>query len=137
MFKQSQILLTATLLCGIATSSYAELSAYEEPPVLATKDVLDQDFLVSDLYTIEDDVITRGYTNTYRITSEYGNFTAHGNAMLEKILHEINVIHELDKIKNSEQFSEGLKEGAKIPFRFVKNLITHPVDTVTGVPKGI
>ncbi len=30
-----------------------------------------------------------------------------------------------------------MKAGAKAPFSFMKNLVTHPVDTVSGVPKGL
>ena len=102
MFKQSQLLFAATLLCVIVTSSHADLSLYEVPPILVAKDVLNKDLLESDLYTIENDVTTKGYTNTYRITSNYGDFTAHGKAMLEKRTHEIRAINELEKIMESE-----------------------------------
>lgn len=123
-----------SVLVFIAT---AEETSYETPAIVQAKDVVPQKLLESDLYSIEDEVITYGYTNTYYISSTYGNFTAHGNEMLRERLHEIRAIDELDKIKKSEEFKQGLKEGAKSPFRFVKNLVTHPVDTITGVPKGL
>lgn len=116
---------------------YAGTADYEIPEAISAKDIVPEEILQSDLYSIEDQVVTHGYTNTYRITSSYGNFTAHGNEMLLKLVQEIKAIHELDKIKKSKQFTEGLKEGAKLPFTFVKNLVTHPVSTVSGIPKGL
>ena len=115
MFKQSQLLFAATLLCVIVTSSHADLSLYEVPPILVAKDVLNKDLLESDLYTIENDVTTKGYTNTYRITSNYGDFTAHGKAMLEKRTHEIRAINELEKIMESEKFVKYSNKEVKKP----------------------
>ncbi len=137
MFNHKSVQLFSMLLFCVSSSLAANREAHEVPPILMAEDVIDAKLLESDLYTIDKHVSTRGYTNTYRIKSKFGDFTAHGNAMLETRIHEINVINELDKIKKTEKFSEGLKEGAKTPFRFIKNLVTHPVDTVTGVPKGL
>ena len=113
------------------------LGEYETPLVLQAKDVVPADILESDLYEIQGDVITRGYTNTYQISSKFGEFTVHGNEMLAKRVQEIKAINELDKIKKSDEFKDGVKHAAKSPFSFVKNLVTHPVDTITGVPKGL
>ena len=118
-------------------SSVCAENEYETPLVVQAKDVVPKDLLTSELYEIQSDVITRGYTNTYQINSKYGDFTAHGNEMLLKRIQEIKAIHELDKIKKSEKFEEGVKNAAKSPFKFVKNLVTHPVDTISGVPKGL
>ena len=110
---------------------------YETPQILQAKDVVPQELLKSDLYTIENEVVTHGYTNTYYIDSKFGKFTAHGKEMLNQRVQEIRAINELEKIKKSKKFAEGVKSGAKTPFVFVKNLVTHPVSTVSGVPKGM
>ena len=110
---------------------------YETPQVLQAEDVVPEELLKSDLYTIENEVATHGYTNTYYINSKFGKFTAHGNEMLLQRIQEIRAIQELDNIRKSKKFAEGVKVGAKAPFSFVKSLIMHPVDTISGVPKGL
>ena len=125
------------LIYALTVSSVSAEDEYETPLVVQAKDVVPEDLLKSELYEIQSDVITRGYTNTYQISSEFGEFTAHGNEMLLKRIQEIKAIHELDKIKKSEEFKDGVKTAAKSPFSFVKNLATHPVDTISGIPKGL
>jgi len=137
MKKYNLILVIALFLQGSFSVSFAEQESYEVPQILQAKDVVPEELLKSDLYSIEDEVATRGYTNTYQINSKFGMFTVHGNEMLMQRIQEIRAIQELENIKKSEEFAEGLKEGAKAPFSFVKNLVTHPVDTVSGVPKGL
>lgn len=137
MHKRYLIPVIAFFIFDLLSVSFAELKPYETPLVVQAKDVVPQELLQSDLYTIENNVITHGYTNTYRIHSRFGDFVAHGNEMLRQRLHEIRAIDELEKVKNSKEFIDGVKSGAKLPFSFMKNLVTHPVDTVTGVPKGL
>jgi hypothetical protein len=137
MNKYYLILVVALFLQSLLSASFAEQEPYEVPQILQAKDVVPEDLLKSDLYSIEDEVATRGYTNTYQINSKFGMFTAHGNEMLVQRIQEIRAIQELENIKKSEEFAEGLKAGAKAPFSFVKNLVTHPVDTVSGIPKGL
>ena len=121
---------------GLFTVSIAS-QLYETPQVLQAEDVLPEELLKSDLYTIENEVSTHGYTNTYQINSNFGKFTAHGNEMLFQRIQEIRAIQELDNIRKSKKFAEGVKAGAKAPFSFVKSLILHPVDTISGIPKGL
>ena len=137
MNKYYLLSITAFLLQGLLSVSFAEQEPYEVPQILQAKDVVPEEMLKSDLYTIENEVATHGYTNTYQINSKFGKFTAHGNEMLVQRIQEIRAIQELDNIKKSKEFAEGVKAGAKAPFSFMKNLVTHPVDTVSGVPKGL
>ena len=135
--NKSRFLFSVVVILALIVSFAFSDNEYETPLVVQAKDVVPKDLLNSDLYEIDGDVITRGYTNTYQITSKYGDFTAHGNEMLAKLIQEIKAIDELAKIRNSESFTEGVKSGAKMPFTFVENLATHPVDTLTGIPKGL
>ena len=136
MSKYFLIFTISLVSIGLFTVSIAS-QLYETPQVLQAEDVLPEELLKSDLYTIENEVSTHGYTNTYQINSIFGKFTAHGNEMLFQRIQEIRAIQELDNIRKSKKFAEGVKAGAKAPFSFVKNLIMHPVDTISGVPKGL
>ena len=55
---------------------------------------------------------------------------------MRKLLNEIGAIAALREIKTSKAFGDAVVNTASGPFRFAKNLITNPVDTVTGIPKG-
>ncbi len=137
MYKYYLIPVISLLLQGLLPVCFAEQEPYEVPQILQAKDVVPEELLESDLYTIDNEVVTRGYTNTYQIDSKFGKFTAHGNELLVQRIQEIRAIQELENIKKSKKFAEGVKAGAKAPFSFMKNLVTHPVDTVSGVPKGL
>jgi hypothetical protein len=92
MKKYYLFLVTALLLQGLLPVSFAEQELYEVPQILQAKDVVPEELLKSDLYTIENEVVTHGYTNTYQIDSKFGKFTAHGNEMLIQRIQEIRAI---------------------------------------------
>ena len=52
-------------------------------------------------------------------------------------IQEINTIAKLDKIKKSGSFVDGVKESSGTLLETTKNLIIHPVDTVSGLPTGL
>ena len=103
MYKNLLITVILLFSIGFLKVSFAEQPSYETPQVLQANDVVPGDLLKSDLYTIEDEVVTYGYTNTYQINSKFGIFTAHGNEMLLQRIQEIRAIQELNKIKNSKK----------------------------------
>ena len=127
------------LITGIffSLNAVAETGHYEESKILYANEMLPEEVLDSDLYTIKSEIETEGFTNTYHISSDFGDFVAHGNENLYKVVQEIKAINELSKLKNSDQFVEGAKASAKSPYNFVESLINEPVDTIIGVPEGL
>ena len=53
------------------------------------------------------------------------------------MLNEIQVIASLKEISRTEAFGKSVVHAAKSPLRFGEGLITDPVDTVTGIPRGL
>jgi hypothetical protein len=43
----------------------------------------------------------------------------------------------MEEVEQTDTFAEALKSGATAPLRTVKGLVTHPVDTVSGVASGV
>jgi hypothetical protein len=78
-----------------------------------------------------------GFSNHFIIHTDFGRFKAVGNGMVPIWIHEINTIAKLDKIKKSSSFVDGLKESGGTLLETTKNLIVHPVDTVSGFPSGL
>jgi hypothetical protein len=109
---------------------------YEVPGVRSAKDILAPAMLKGPHYRVRDVVPTDGYTDRWTVDSDFGVFEVAGDGALRKLVPEIHAIAELQKVSKTEAFTKGLGTATKAPVSFVKNLITHPVDTVTGVPKG-
>jgi hypothetical protein len=50
---------------------------------------------------------------------------------------EIEAIAKMEDMKKSKEFADAALKAGESPFKGVANLILHPVDTVTGMPKGV
>jgi len=88
-------------------------------------------------YRIKERVVTDGFTNRYAVESDFGPFKAANDAMLRRLIREINAIGQLKKIENTEAFGDALAEAAEKPLEGAERLIEDPVDTVSGIPEGI
>ena len=73
----------------------------------------------------------------YTVDSDFGKFDVTGDSALRKLLREIDAIAKLHEVKKTKVYWDALKESGKRPLHFGKNMITHPVDTVSGTVKGV
>jgi hypothetical protein len=110
---------------------------YEIPGNRSASDILPTSMLVGPHHRIQNKVVSYGYMHHYTVDSDFGRFEVTGDGALRKLLKEINAIARLREVKKSKAYGEAVKNAGKMPFEFGKNLITDPVDTVTGVPKGV
>jgi hypothetical protein len=128
------VLIAATVLGAAAAVGAAD---YEVPrDRSATKEAAFGAPLQGPHYRVRDVVPSDGYTNRWTVDSDFGVFEAEGDGALRKLIPEIAAIAELRKFSRTEAFAKGLGSATKAPISFVKSLVTHPVDTVSGVPKG-
>jgi hypothetical protein len=88
-------------------------------------------------YRIQEAVVSYGYLHNWTVNSDFGTFYATGDGALRKLLKEIRAVAALRKIKTSDAIVRSLKNAAKSPFVLANKMVTHPVDTVSGIPKGI
>ncbi|GJQ60706.1 MAG: hypothetical protein SCALA701_35070 [Candidatus Scalindua sp.] len=111
---------------------------YEVPRNRLVSEVLNWDVIEGEHYTIEQTVrIYDGFMHHFAVNSDFGTFEVTGDSALRKLLREIDAIAALQEVKKSKIFMKAVKESAKRPFHMGKNMITHPVDTVSGVGKGV
>lgn len=127
------VLIAATVLVAAAASGAAD---YEIPRDRSAKEVASPVPLKGPHYRVRDIVPTDGYTNRWTVDSDFGVFEVAGDGALRKLIPEIHAIAELRKFSKTEAFAKGLGGATRAPISFVKSLVTHPVDTVSGVPKG-
>ncbi|MFA5167070.1 MAG: hypothetical protein WC530_00910 [Candidatus Omnitrophota bacterium] len=87
--------------------------------------------------SVQENRLSPGFL-TFSVTSPHGNYLVQGLTNLRKCLHEIDVIEQLNA---SEDTGSGIAAGAvdsvKDTGRGLTNLAVHPVDSVTGIGKGI
>ena len=131
MFKYTTILLLIPL------ALLAQSTDVEDPPVLSAKTILKPEFLAGDGFTVQDEVPTSTGRNRYLITSEYGEFEADGNIMLERRIKEVAAIRKLKEVSRTDEYKKALKAAAASPLVVAKDVVTRPVSTITGIPKGL
>src|SRR6059058_4489482 len=112
-------------------------SDVEEPPTLSAKEILNPDFLAGDGFTVQDEVPTSTGRNRYLITSDYGEFEADGNIMLERRIKEVAAIRKLKEVSRTDEYKKALKAAVASPLGVAKDVVTNPVGTITGIPKGL
>ncbi len=124
------------LALGLWAAGAMAAELYEQPAERPVAEVLPLAMIVSPNHQVKDPVATDGYMDRFTVGSPFGTFEVTGHGALRKLLNELGAIAALREIKTSKAFGDAVVNTAKGPFRFAKNLITNPVDTVTGIPKG-
>ncbi|GKT10299.1 hypothetical protein [Desulforhabdus sp. TSK] len=112
-------------------------AGFEVPVNEQASDILPKELLAGKDYRINNTVISYGYMHTYRVDSDFAPFEVTGGIALRKLLREIWAIGIMQETRKSEAYLKGLKNAASQPIEFGANLITDPVDTITGVPRGV
>src|SRR4030095_1409593 len=130
------LLPAATFFLSLMGAAAAQ-DEYEYGTTYQVADLLPANVINGSHYRIADKVQSDGFMFTYTVESEFGKFRATGDYALQKLLNEIQVIAQLEEISRTEAFAKSIVHAAKSPLRFGEGLITDPVDTVTGIPRGL
>lgn len=88
-------------------------------------------------FHVVDPVHSDGLMHRYVIESHFGTFEAYGLSQLTIRVHEVGALTELAKTSNVAVAAGGLVNGVGSQVNTVVGVATHPVQTVTGIPKGI
>jgi hypothetical protein len=114
----------------------AEAAGFELPPVRKASELLPPELLQGPYYTLGEKVYTDGYTHVFTIVSDFGVFHARGDDMLELRLREVEAVAAMQEMSATKEFAEAAGKALASPFVMTWNVITHPVDTIVGIPKG-
>ena len=123
-------------LAATAATAAAPSDPYEAPASYRPSDVLSKERVNGPHYKVENPVAFDGYMYRFTVGSDYGPFEITGTSALRKLVVEIGAIAKLREIRASKAFASAVADSAAGPFRFAKNLIVNPADTLTGIPKG-
>jgi hypothetical protein len=129
------VMVTAALMMAVACPAWA--GGFEYPGVRQASQILPKNMLAGPHFKVREKVVTYGYLDHWTVDSDFGVFEVTGDGALKALVKEIHAIAALRKISGSDAFVRSLKESAMAPVDLAKGLIHHPVDTVSGIPKGV
>ncbi len=138
-----RLLLTGCFAVGLVLFSFispisaADKARFEVPAPQTASEILPRELISGPHYKVREKVAFYGYMHTYVVDSDYGVFEVTGDLALRKLIREIGAIAALQDIKKSQAYLNGIKSAASQPIEFGANMITDPVDTISGVPKGV
>jgi len=131
------MLLPACLILSLAIATPGASQSFEVPANRSAANILPVNLLTGPYHRVRDKVVSYGYMHHFTVDSDFGVFEVTGDGALRKLVKEIHAIAALKKIAQSKAFIKSVGYAAKAPVRFAKNMIHDPVDTITGIPKGI
>lgn len=131
---------SAGILLVILTHSglqAAEPASFEQGVILNASSLLPAELLRGDSHRVRDLVATDGYMAHFEIDSDFGTFDAIGVPQANRRIAEIQAIKKLVETSKGDLFAEGLKRSIEQPIDAVKNIITHPVESVKQAPATV
>jgi hypothetical protein len=110
---------------------------HEAPPVLSAKQLLPQDMLAGNLFTVDDRVPTDGYMGQFTLRSELGTLPVSSRDLLRIRIAELPAIKQLTEASKSDVFVNAMGAAAARPVQSVTNIVADPVGTAQGLPAGV
>lgn len=128
---QQNIHVTLAGECRIIATRYDRITQAR------ASEILPPDLLSGPHHKVREDVLIRGPQYFFLLDLDFGQYQAQGQPRLRRLVREINAIAALKEITKTKSFKDSLSESALEPVVALKELVLHPVDTITGVPKGL
>ena len=117
---------------------------FEQPPIINVSQLLPQSVLSGPGFHVEQLVPTNGAMGQYTIVADAsvfqgdaGTYRVESLNLLKIRLTEIPAIAYLENVSKTGVFASALAQSAERPVADAANMVTHPMDTVTGLPSGI
>jgi hypothetical protein len=132
------VLFSSIAAIALAPSAWAQApAAYETPVMLEASALLPAEMLKGVSYRVRDQVVTDGYMAHFTIDSDFGTFQAIGVPQAKRRIVEAEAIRKLVETSKGDLFAEGMKRSIEQPIDVVKNIVTHPVDSVKQAPATV
>ncbi len=137
-------LLFSGALCTADPPSSGSAGQFEQPPTVGIGEFLPLGKQSGNGYYLGQQVPTNGAMGRYTIIanadvfgSDAGTYQVESLELLKIRLSEIPAIAALDNVSNTAVFTKEVAASAARPVADAAQMVTHPMDTVTGLPSGI
>ena len=132
--------LSLFVLCVLLPSfaSWAQTASDNEGvPERAPSDLLPPELVAGSNFHVLAPVQGDGLMYHFVIASSFGEFKAYGHTALAIRVQELAALGELAKKSDVELVAGGVSRGIEGEVQTGVKVLTHPVSTVAGIPKGI
>ncbi len=125
-------------LCALALACCAHAGEkYEPEPVLKAPALVQPALLSGPNFHVVPEVPIRGYMANFLIDTKFGPLHAASVEMLSIRIAELPAMDALDRASRNGAFATALAARAKKTGSAIVNVVTHPIDTITGLPEGV
>lgn len=121
------------LLCSVAWAK----PEYDTAVTLKASDVLPPELVEGPNFKVDEKVENDGFLNIYLVSSPWGDLTVASTPLLQKRIQELNAMAEMEKLKGTKEFENGVAQAAKKVGSGVQNLVTDPGGSVKKIGKGV
>ena len=109
----------------------------EPEPTLPAPALVQPALLSGPNFRVIPEVQVRGYMAHFLIDTTFGPISADSVEMLGVRVGEMPAIEALDRASRSEAFGQAIAERGKKTGNAIVNVVSHPVDAITGLPVGV
>jgi hypothetical protein len=124
------------LVCGCLPLA-AVSDDFESVPDRAPAELLPAAMASGPNFRVVDPVHGDGLMNHFVVETRFGTLDAYGKVALAIRLREVAALTELSRTSDIQIVAGGMAQGVESEVKTATGVVTHPVQTVTGIPKGI
>jgi hypothetical protein len=131
---------TSTLLTGLLAAFFSSAAAappVETEPTLKASDFRGLPPMTGAGYRIDPTVPVSGYYGQFTVKTDLGTVPAEGIQLLHQRVNEVKAAAALDQMSSSDVFVNALAKSTGQSVDAIGKAVTHPVNTLKGVPSGI
>jgi len=110
---------------------------FEAPPPEAASASLSPELAVGPNFKVSEPVESDGLMHHYVVDSRFGDFPAYGQEALKVRVREVAALTQIAKSNDVEVAGKAVVRGVKDQVKTVEKVVTNPVGTITGIPRGI
>lgn len=126
------------VICTLALACCAHANdTFEPEPVLKAPQLVQAPLLSGPDFRVVPEVAVRGYMANFLIDTKFGPMRADSVEMLAVRIAELPSMEALDRASRRGAFATALAARARKTGSAIVNVVTHPIDTITGLPRGV
>jgi hypothetical protein len=122
---------------GLLALGLAGAASFETVPDRSPAQLLPASLAAGPDFHVVDPVHGDGLMHLFLLESRFGRFAAYGRVALELRVREIHALTELAKTSDVEILAGGVGHGIASEVGTAVGVVSHPVGTLTGIPRGI
>jgi len=116
-----------------------DAEGFEIADLLAVARVLPADLARGPHHSVSSVVQTDGFTNTFRMSSDFGEFEVSGIGLLRKRVHEIGILAALRerRVTNEKVYFMSVVNTAEQPVEGAAQILLRPLSAARDIPSGM